>query len=119
MSVVQKLTRYHSNTLDNADYNVADEVITPTPDGPLMSSLVEDGLHRPALDLDFAAELIPSSTDGHYHLILDQPMTWRRYRALLRALEKAGIIQPGFLHFSVQNKMSMLRVPGVKKRVPA
>ena len=37
------------------------------------------GMHRPILDIDLPAALIPSSTPGHYHLYIDKPMEWDRY----------------------------------------
>lgn len=49
--------------------------------------------HYPVLDIDLDCWLIPSKTAGHHHLVIDRPMTWRRYKKLLKALMKAGIIE--------------------------
>lgn len=87
----------------------------PEADANLVSSLLEDGRHAPLLDLDVPARLVPSSTPGHSHLYVDVPMTWRRYRRLLKALTKAGLIERGFYRASVARRQTMVRKPGVKK----
>lgn len=84
-------------------------------DGNVISSLLEDGQHAPALDLDVPAELLPSSTVGHSHLYIDVPTSWRRYKRLLRALWKAGIIERGYYRASVARRQTHLRKPGVTK----
>lgn len=81
----------------------------------IVSSEIENGLHAPVLDIDFGAALIPSSTFGHYHLYLDQPMTWRTYKRLLKALAKAGVIEKGYARASIARGYSALRVPGLMK----
>lgn len=73
------------------------------------------GLHRPILDIDFPAALIPSSTEGHFHLYLDKPMEWTVYRDLLRALAAAGIIENGYAQASEARKYTAVRLPWVRK----
>lgn len=68
----------------------------PEPEANIITSLCEDGTHRPALDLDFPCELIPSSTPGHFHLLIDKPMTETQYSYLLMVMEEVGLIQRGF-----------------------
>lgn len=86
---------------------------------PRMAQLVssevkgQPGMHAPVIDLDFPAHLYPSRTPGHFHLWLDKPMTWREYKALLKALYKAGVIERGFYVMSVKRGKSFLRVPVV------
>ena len=75
----------------------------------LISSRCVDGEHAPALDIDFEARLVPSSTPGHYHLFLNKKMSWRKYKRLLRALHKAGIIEYGFYRASLERKQTNLR----------
>jgi hypothetical protein len=75
----------------------------------LISSLTASGLHAPVLDIDFEAQLVPSRTPGHYHLYLDKPIPWRRYKKLLRALMKAGIIEKGYYGASVARRMTFVR----------
>ena len=113
------MTAIHT-TWHNPDIEVAyakdDRLVEATPDvANLISSRLDDGMHAPVLDIDFNARLQPSSTKGHFHLYLEKPMTWRKYRRLLRALYKAGIIQKGYYTNSVRRRQTLVRLPWVKK----
>jgi len=92
-------------------------VKVPLEDANLVSS--ESGtnpsFHRPVLDIDLPCELIPSSTPGKFHLYIDCPMTWVEYEKLLRALERARILESGYVNASIERKATMLRKPGVYK----
>ena len=81
----------------------------------LVSSRVSKGIHLPALDIDYGARLIPSSTKGHWHLYLDRPVTWRKYKKVLKAMAAADLIQPGFYKAAKKRKQTYLRKPGVMK----
>jgi hypothetical protein len=73
--------------------------------------------HSPALDIDFAARLVPSSTPGHFHLYLDGlSMDWPTYARLLNALADAGVIERGYADASLRRGASFLRLPGATKR---
>jgi len=81
----------------------------------LVSSLCDDGLHRVALDLDLPCELIPSTTDGHFHLYFPTlRLTWEEYRLVLEVLTKVGIIEEGYRDASYMRKQTLLRPPGVE-----
>ncbi|GEM_PF-3020897 len=82
----------------------------------VISSLTDDGRHMPVLDIDRPARYVPSSTPGHGHLYIDVPMSWWRYRMLLRQLYKAGIIEKGFYDLALRRKQTFLRRPGVTKQ---
>jgi hypothetical protein len=82
----------------------------------LVSSMCKDGWHMPALDIDFPAALIPSSTYGHFHLYLNKRMPWWKYKRLLRALAQAGIIEWGYYRLSRDRKQSFLWRPGLPKQ---
>lgn len=71
--------------------------------------------HRPVLDIDFEAELIPSSTPGHYHLYLDKMIPKESYFQLLNHLARVGIIQHGFADASIDRGASSARLPWIKK----
>ena len=73
------------------------------------------GMHRPILDIDLPAALIPSSTPGHYHLYIDKPMEWDRYEDLLYALSAAGIIEGGYAGASCEREYTSVRLPWIKK----
>jgi|SRR5690606_41887835 len=77
----------------------------------LISSRDVTGRHRPLLDLDMDAALFPSSTENHWHLYIDKPMTWRQYKRLLRALARAGVIERGYMRASFQRGHTALRLP--------
>lgn len=71
--------------------------------------------HRPVLDIDFEAALIPSSTPGHYHLYLDKQLPKADYFNLLRALADTGIIQQGFKDAAIGRGATSARLPWIKK----
>jgi hypothetical protein len=76
-------------------------------------------MHRPLLDIDFEAALIPSSSPGKFHLYLDKPMPRSTYNALLRALADAGIIERGFAESGMGSELgTTLRLPWVQKEDP-
>lgn len=75
------------------------------------------GLHRPILDIDCPARLLPSTTPGHFHLYIDKPMSWSRYTNLLHALSRAGVIEPGYAAVSIKRGYSSVRLPWVKKKI--
>lgn len=73
------------------------------------------GKHWPVIDIDMPCYLIPSSTPGHGHLVIEHDMEWDAYLKLLDALVEAGIVQPGYRDASKSRKYSAIRRPGVKK----
>lgn len=81
----------------------------------LVSSLLTNGKHYPTLDIDMPAQLVPSSTPGHFHLYIDCEMSWWKYRRLLKALSRAGIIEKGYYRANKLRKATFVRKPGVKK----
>lgn len=105
----------------NSDEMVAEPwVDKPIETANLITSKVERypygvEYHRPVLDLDFEAELIPSSTPGHYHLYLNHLMPKQTYFNLLRSLAEAGIIQYGFADSAIERGASSARLPWIKK----
>jgi len=76
-------------------------------------------LHAPVLDIDFGAQLIPSSTPGHFHLYFEKAMTWDNYCGLLLALLHVGILEPGYVKASMRRGYSSVRKPGVYKQEEA
>ncbi len=84
-------------------------------DANLISSMCADGFHRPVLDLDIPAKLVPSSTPGNSHLYIDLPITPEKYMALLQALQDAGILQRGYAQAGIRRGATFVRPPNVKK----
>lgn len=81
----------------------------------LVGSLRADGLHAPVLDVDKPVRLVPSTTNGHYHLYVDVPMSWRSYRRLLRALYLGGVVDRSVYWRSLDRRCTYVRPPWVAK----
>lgn len=109
----------HSHMTDG--YNDWDEEIrTPAhmSDSDVITSLLPNGNHMAVLDIDIPHSLIPSSTEGHSHLYLDVEMSWRKYKRLLRALARAGVVEKGYVTASIKRGHTDVRLPWVKKGDP-
>ncbi len=74
--------------------------------------------HKVVIDLDLPAQLIPSSTPGHFHLIIDKEMSWGEYTGLLLELARVGIVERGFVSASVSRGHTAVRLPWVPKGPP-
>lgn len=87
------------------------------------SSQINDGAdrHVVALDLDYPAYVVPSSTEGHSHLYLDVPggVKHEDYMELLELLGRIGVIEPGYAEVSIKRGHTDLRLPWIKKKVAA
>lgn len=73
-------------------------------------------LHQPVLDIDFPAKLVPSQTEGHFHLYLDVDIPHEDYMRLLDALALAGIIEPGYAGASQARGQTFVATKPWKKR---
>lgn len=73
------------------------------------------GIHWPVLDLDMACHLIPSTHEGHFHLVIEHPMSWDQYVKLLKALRDAGLLERWFVEKSIERGYTAIRRPGVLK----
>lgn len=95
----------------------AERVLTTDTDQANVITSRVDGtdLHKPVLDLDLPATLLPSSTPGHFHLLIDKAMTWEAYEALLHALADAGLVEPGYVSASQSRGYTAVRLPWVRK----
>lgn len=85
-------------------------------DAEVVSSEIRNtNLHAPVLDIDVPHQLVPSSTSGHSHLYIDVPMSWWRYKRLLKAMARAGILEKGYVKASIARRHTSVRVPWVRK----
>jgi len=82
---------------------------------PPIRMVKHENMHTVAIDIDHEVKVIGSSTEGHYHLLIDVPMPWWKYRRLLKAMKVAGIIEPGYYAAAVGRRATFLRLPWVKK----
>jgi len=98
------------------DYQGDDAVTTSEQEANIVTSYLGGVLHAPVLDIDFGAQLIPSSTPGHFHLYFEKAMTWDKYCGLLKALGDVGILEAGYVKASLRRGYSSVRKPGVYKQ---
>lgn len=93
------------------------ENIVPAERANIMTSEIEGatGYHRVVLDIDMHAELIPSSSPDHFHLVIDKVVKQDKYFALLNALADAGVVEEGYARASLARGYSAIRVPWVRK----
>lgn len=81
----------------------------------LVGSLCDDGLHRPVLDLDFPCRLVPSSTEGHFHLYLEVALETEPYLRLVRALAEAKVVSAFYAKAAEVRRQTFVRPEWVKK----
>lgn len=95
------------------DADVVSSELAVSPDGAFGGKH-----HIVALDIDYPAYLVESSTEGHYHLYLDVPggVPHVKYLRLLNVLADAGVIQNGYAKVSNERGHSDLRLPWVPKK---
>lgn len=87
----------------------AEREIVPEEDANLVGSLTNRGTHMPCIDIDLPCRLVPSITEGNYHLYIEKEMTWEQYERLLGALAAAGIIEWKYYAASVNRGATFLR----------
>lgn len=75
----------------------------------------QSDIHWPVLDLDMHCHLIPSTHEGHFHLVIEHPMSWEQYKKLLHALRDAGLLEQWFVQKSIERGYTAIRRPGVLK----
>lgn len=86
-------------------------------DANLVSSHIKNDIHAPAIDLDFPAYLVPSTTPGHFHLYIEKEMQWKDYKKLLDTLLEVGLINKGWYDISMKFEQTYLRLPHIKKEL--
>jgi hypothetical protein len=107
----------HVDKMDDYADETRNPVLDPD-DANVVSSHfggVNSEYHRPVLDIDFPAALVPSTTPGHFHLYLDKVLTWEEYEKLLNVLAEVGIIERGYRNVSVERRHTAVRVPWIRK----
>lgn len=95
-----------------------DETITTDiTKGNVIISMIADKVthHKLLIDLDLPAKLVPSTTEGHFHLYVDHEIEKDAYFNLLNALVGAGLVEPGYVRASEARGYTALRLPWIKK----
>lgn len=92
---------------------ISSELIFP----PALAPAGDKRHHVVALDIDYPAHLVESSTPGHFHLYLEVPggVPHATYMQLLKDLARAKVIQDGYASMSRERGHSDLRLPWVAK----
>lgn len=85
-------------------------------DAILMAAKTRDDEYLFTLDLDMEAVLLPSTQEGHYHLLVNKTLNKKDYDYVMRALAQVGIIQNGWANAAQNSSFgASLRLPWVKK----
>lgn len=73
--------------------------------------------HVVALDIDYPAYVVETSTPGHHHIYLDVPggVEHEDYMELLALLGRIGVIEKGYAEVSIKRGHSDLRLPWISK----
>lgn len=115
-------TYWRDDTIDNtptSDEDIHDDPETRYPcdqeEANLVSSLCHDGMHRPCIDIDLQCRLVPTSTEGHFHLYIEKEMSWETYAFLLQALSMVGVCGKKYVELALERKATYCRPEGVYK----
>lgn len=73
------------------------------------------GRHRVLMDIDVPHAYVPSTTQGHAHLIFDVDIPWDKYLHLLKVLADCGVIEPGYYKAAKARGEAWLRTPWTAK----
>jgi hypothetical protein len=116
----ESIPEYHPGDFDPDEPTELRDGNAEPDDYNLLSSLDEDGLHQPQLDLDLGplweANVRPSSTPGHYHISWEGlQLSWEDYSEVLQVLAKHNMIDAAWVNHSLRRNMTLLRAPHVKK----
>lgn len=117
---IGRLTHVHPSVDEvGADYDddsmVKPPVVAVADGANVVSSLLTNGMHAPAIDLDVPVILLPSSTPGHFHLYIDHELDWADYQRLLGVLHDVGLVEDGFWRSALRRGTTLLRLPHVSK----
>lgn len=114
---VQDAGGYCPCPVEDAAPDVAELVcsdVGPVKIDPFVDEVVEG--HKPVIDLDMPCSLVPSGTPGHFHLYIEQAVTFEAYMAILKAMADAGIVQWGFHDRTRERGFGSVRHPDRPKK---
>lgn len=115
--MVERLYYFAPNLNGSDEPDVQDEGRAQCPKemANLVSSLCDNGMHMPTLDIDLPCRLVPSSTPGHYHLYIDVALEQEKYLRLVDAMAEAGIVQKFYAEAARIRGATFVRPSWVKK----
>lgn len=100
-----------------AGYDAEEQKVVDLAHANIITSEVDGkpGVHKPVLDIDLGVKVVPSSTEGHFHLMIDKEMSWDDYQRLLWVLADVGIIEENYASASDERGYTAVRLPWVQK----
>lgn len=91
----------------------------PVPEGDLESAeLIGSQIkndHWAVIDVDVPIHIEPSTTPGHFHLYIQEPLGWGNYQELLEALRFVRLVEHGYVEATKSHGQSFVRLPWIKK----
>jgi len=75
----------------------------------LVSSMTTSLKHKPTIDIDLPCKLVPSKTEGHFHLFIEKELDWETYKRLLYAMADAGIVEWNYVYAANQAQATFVR----------
>jgi len=86
----------------------------------ISSEDVKTGKHHILIDIDRHCVLLPSTSNGHFHLYVQMGtmgdgMDFDDYAEWLRASAKIGLIEEGYAEASIRRRATFLRLPWIRK----
>lgn len=73
--------------------------------------------HQPLLDIDVPHVYMPSTTEGHGHLIFRKRMPWADYLKLMEVMAEVGLLEKGFVEAAKTRGEAWLRTPWTDKNL--
>lgn len=123
MPNLSKFIHYHSNAIESDTYVTPEDEIRQAVTDPKDANLISSEHRAPGskfhylmLDLDIPHQYIPSSTEGHGHLIIEKVMHEDTMWKILDMLVKAGILQEAFVTLAKRRGAVFLRHPDHPKK---
>lgn len=114
---IAKTLRYYIGMIGDWRYgSFKPEEVRSLADAEAVSSQVwGTDKHKIAIDIDMPAALVPSSTEGHFHLYIDKEIAWAEYKEVLIVLCEAGILSEKYVRESINRGYTSLRTPWTHK----
>lgn len=72
-------------------------------------------VHFPVIDIDIPCAWVPSTTEGHGHLYINQALDWESYLKLLTTMAEVGLVETGFVEAAKKRGQTYVRPAWVKK----
>jgi hypothetical protein len=71
--------------------------------------------HQVMFDIDVPHVYVPSTTEGHGHLIFRKQLSFSKYLGLLEHMAECGLVEPGYVDAARNRGEAWLRTPWTPK----